>query len=232
MNTLILVYIIRRWFMNPFDNFDAIYCINLDERKDRWQESQAEFRNLGILDRVERVSAVKYPEYKTNTVKYGNWGCRDSHIKCIEQASKAGHKTVMIFEDDVELVKGNYDPVRMNRSILECFAQPEWTMLYLGGNSLQGAERVTQDLIHISGANTTHAYAFNVQHFDEIKPTMKNCEYIDTYYRVEMPRDQKQFHSDPIYFDQRSSYSDIRAANRKYRIVANFTNAKRNMDNK
>lgn len=32
--------------MNSFDYFDEIYCINLDERTDRWQHAQEEFKKL------------------------------------------------------------------------------------------------------------------------------------------------------------------------------------------
>ena len=43
---------------NPFDFFDAIYCVNLDERTDRWHHAQVELDQLQIRDRVERSSAM------------------------------------------------------------------------------------------------------------------------------------------------------------------------------
>ena len=43
---------------NPLDFFDAIYCINLDERTDRWKHCLIEFKKLGISDRVIRFSAI------------------------------------------------------------------------------------------------------------------------------------------------------------------------------
>ena len=43
---------------NPFDYFDKIFCINLDSRPDRWESVQKEFDKVGILDRVERFSAL------------------------------------------------------------------------------------------------------------------------------------------------------------------------------
>ena len=42
---------------NPFDYFDKIFCINLDF-PDRWEQVQKEFDKVGILDRVERFSAL------------------------------------------------------------------------------------------------------------------------------------------------------------------------------
>ena len=44
---------------NPLDFFDAIYCINLDERTDRWEHCLTEFEKLGISERVIRFSAIR-----------------------------------------------------------------------------------------------------------------------------------------------------------------------------
>jgi GR25 family glycosyltransferase involved in LPS biosynthesis len=37
--------------------FDAIYCINLDRRTDRWEQASEEFKKAGI-NHVHRWSAV------------------------------------------------------------------------------------------------------------------------------------------------------------------------------
>ena len=34
---------------NSFDFFDAIFCINLDKRPDRWVHAQEQFKKIGIL---------------------------------------------------------------------------------------------------------------------------------------------------------------------------------------
>ena len=34
---------------NPLDFFDAIYCINLDERVDRWKHCLIEFEKLNLF---------------------------------------------------------------------------------------------------------------------------------------------------------------------------------------
>jgi hypothetical protein len=47
---------------NPFDYFDAIYCINLDRRTDRWEAVKREFAKIDILDRVIRFSAIETPK--------------------------------------------------------------------------------------------------------------------------------------------------------------------------
>ncbi len=47
---------------NLFSHFEAIYCINLDRRSDRWEAVQREFEKVGIRDRVIRFSAIETPQ--------------------------------------------------------------------------------------------------------------------------------------------------------------------------
>ena len=54
---------------NPFDYFDKIFCINLDSRPDRWEQVQKEFDKVGILDRVERFSALIKKKRKMNMMQ-------------------------------------------------------------------------------------------------------------------------------------------------------------------
>ena len=76
--------------MSLLDNFDKVYCINLDSRKDRWKECVIEFNKIGILDEVERFSAVKHER--------GIAGCTLSHYEIIKKCKKDGCKNVLIFE--------------------------------------------------------------------------------------------------------------------------------------
>jgi len=102
---------------------DATYMINMDKRKDRLKsfQDEAEKRNLkfkriaGVdgeklpmkdvepfIDKVggvRRMKKYKGKDYKEAKAR-GRAGCNASHIKCIEEAKKAGHKYVCILEDD------------------------------------------------------------------------------------------------------------------------------------
>ena len=101
---------LRRFLVdNPFDFFDAIYCINLDERTDRWEHSVKQFEKLGILDKVQRFSAIKPvhdDRWNRPTVWHDRWkypllgavGCAESHKAVITLAKKRGLKNVMVFE--------------------------------------------------------------------------------------------------------------------------------------
>lgn len=41
--------------------FDAIYCVHLDSRKDRWESVTKHFDELGIAHRVQRFPAIETP---------------------------------------------------------------------------------------------------------------------------------------------------------------------------
>ena len=78
--------------MNLKDNFEKIYCINLDRRTDRWEESLIEFKKWGIEGNVERYSAVDGKslsvESLNNFLDLGNMGLITTHINILEEAIK------------------------------------------------------------------------------------------------------------------------------------------------
>jgi len=102
---------------------DATYMINMDKRKDRLKSFQEEaekrslkFKRLAGVDgeklpmkdvepfldkigAVKRMKKYKGKDYREAKAR-GRAGCNASHIKCIEEAKKAGHKNVCILEDD------------------------------------------------------------------------------------------------------------------------------------
>ena len=76
--------------------FPPILVINLDHRKDKWEQIQNEFKNWSVP--LERVSAIKYdPPWK---------GCYMSHLKCIKIAKERKYPWVLYLEDDCVLMPG------------------------------------------------------------------------------------------------------------------------------
>ena len=89
--------------------FDKIFVINLDHRKDRWNESLKLFEKYHITN-YERISAVK-PIYKDIPKKYysnlvvnqtewyvtGAVGCKLSHLKVIKLAKERNYKNFLVF---------------------------------------------------------------------------------------------------------------------------------------
>jgi hypothetical protein len=111
--------------MKPFDFFDAIFCINLDKRPNRWESAQKEFEKIGILDKVKRFSAVE-------DTKHPERGCFESHLGCIFKAREKKLNNVCIFEDDVVFLPC-YSDEKMNNAVEKLKEDEHWQFFYLGG---------------------------------------------------------------------------------------------------
>lgn len=132
------------------DMFDHIYCINLDSRTDRWEESLAEFEKHGIKN-VERVSAITADDaramYPNLSIKAGEAGLILSHIKILEDANKNNYESILILEDDVQFAETINDDLRE--------IPDNWEIIYFGGNHAWGQPSKINDKIAI--ANRTLA---------------------------------------------------------------------------
>jgi len=80
-------------------HFDACYCINLDKRTDRWEESLQEIKtHFGTREGfVKRWSGYHHP---TN----GHQGCTRSHRELLRHIVKRGYKRVLVLEDDFAVI--------------------------------------------------------------------------------------------------------------------------------
>ncbi|RLV10190.1 hypothetical protein CTZ27_02885 [Streptomyces griseocarneus] len=111
---------------NPFACFDAITCVNLDTRPDRWERVGPRLASVGIRgDRVHRLPAVPTPANH-------HIGCALSHRRAIEEAHSDGLDHVLVLEDDVVFLDGAVWVLR--RALEELRGRP-WSVLYLGANS-------------------------------------------------------------------------------------------------
>tara|TARA_B100001093_G_scaffold209126_1_gene200876 strand:- start:8623 stop:9285 length:663 start_codon:yes stop_codon:yes gene_type:complete len=125
---------------NPFDYFEAIYCINLDERIGRWNHALSQFDKLGIPDKVERFSAIKpvYDERWNQNVPWrgknrfpllGAVGCAESHKLIIKTAKKRNLKNVLVLEDDFMVSNNNWED-NLTEGLTEL--PVDWNLFYLG----------------------------------------------------------------------------------------------------
>ena len=131
---------------NPLDYFDAIYCINLDRRIDRWKHMLIQFEKLGIADRVQRFSAIDCDTNKKRgdiakqvygvqgpSINY-KWpippavGVATSHREILIKAREDKLKNVLVLEDDIEVLDNWKD-------IMECalteLDKHIWHLFYL-----------------------------------------------------------------------------------------------------
>ena len=80
--------------MELLNKLSQPYVINLQHRKDRWQETQEEFKKLDLIPR--RIDAV-YVKDK------GIQGCLASHIIALKEGQKT-NLPVWISEDDIKFI--------------------------------------------------------------------------------------------------------------------------------
>lgn len=138
--------------------FDAIYCINLRHRKDRWKNAKEEFKKIGIAKNVVRFNAVKR--------KNGAIGCLLSHRLIIEKAKKKWYKNILVFEDDVTFLKSNK---KIINSIQKLSENKDWDLFYLWGLfHLQrwSYKKIIPHLWRVTWLWCTHAIAYNKSIFD------------------------------------------------------------------
>lgn len=197
------------------DFFDKIYCINLDERTDRWERAQTEFKKIG-LENVERFSAIKNP--------VGAIGCRDSHLSIIKKSKEENLKNVLIFEDDVLFIDEN---VKYIEESLDQLSNENWTLFYLGATlepHYGAVTRVTNNLVKTNFAFTTHAYAINSNIFDKILNEAPSSKIIDVYYCHHIVPLGSSLIINPIVAIQQEGFSDIENHNADYGWMIDFYN--------
>lgn len=152
------------------DHFNAVFCLNLERRKDRKQEVFNEFNKFGIY--AEFIYGIDGKNlFKSNIissdntpVSQGDMGCTLSHLKIARLAKQRGIEQYFVFEDDVELAD-NFNEVFDNyiKQVPE-----DWDMIYLGGNHMGGTHYVMPNVAKIFRTYTTHAYAIRGRAIDAI----------------------------------------------------------------
>ena len=96
-----------------------IYCINLDDKTDRWESMETQFKYWEI-ENYTRVSAHdgrgdndlgeilkgRYPD----NMNSGEVGCVTSHLKALKEFLNSGEQCALIMEDDCDINTAIYWP--------------------------------------------------------------------------------------------------------------------------
>lgn len=181
------------------DYFDAIYCINLNDRYDRWLQVSQSFKE-------NAVDVVRFPAIKH---KDGRIGCIKSHVEILKCAKQNKLKNVLIFEDDVKFI----DSIVCNTFNQLPF---DWELCYLGANLHSSLYRYSENLFTINNAFSTHAIAYNHTIYDKIIDKYNDIEILDNYsdiYDVWLSKNiqpnNKSYIIYPLVAVQEKGYSDI-----------------------
>lgn len=144
--------------------FPHKFCINLDRRAERWEQMRSKFERCGV-EGVQRFTAVdgQHAIVPANwTDSPGAYGCLRSHLEIIKEARERGWPNVLIFEDDAA-----FDP-KLNEKFSSYFQQvpADWEMLHFGANHMAAPVKVSANVVRITSANSTFAYALSRVVFD------------------------------------------------------------------
>jgi len=138
-------------FNEGLNNFDVVYYINLDHRKDRYQHITKELSKTNIdQEKIKKISGIYIKEL-------GILGCAKSHCLALEEFIKSNKDHCIIFEDDFEFTE-NQDFINslINRVFNE---MKDFDVLMLASNILNGQPTNYNFLTKIIDAQTLSGYA-------------------------------------------------------------------------
>ena len=161
--------------------FDRIVCINLNRAVERWTKCTAQFNKYRI--RAQRFSAIE-PVEENNNIHKGEIGIIRSNYEIIKRAKNDNLKSVLIFEDDFELVDDFITKFKEQISQVP----DDWDFIYFGAMHISELISVSKNISKMNRSFLSHTFAVKNTMFDIILETIKNeSQPLDVYYADMMP---------------------------------------------
>ena len=212
-----------------FELFDKIYVINLDRRKDRWEQVKKTLRSMKVWHKTVRIPGIDR--------KVGHKGCTLSHIKFLETILEDKPLFPLVLEDDACL----FNDFNQHKSLITnafCKLPYDWAIFYIGYNlDPYGGHKcpdfISPELIQLHGCFTTHAYSVNMelapQILEKLKEQFNKTIQIDVCYGLLATRDGfKTYGIYPMLINQRPCFSDISNCPSNYTLRQNVDHVLRN----
>jgi len=176
------------------------YCINLDSRKDRWEQVTTDFKRLSnIMDiTINRISAVAIPENPQN-------GVSKSVKNIITMAKEKDLPYVLIMEDDLFVIDAN--------KVMQCLnnAPDKWDILSGGVYYFCKNKEYNEDWMQLTDFCGMHFIIINKSVYDTILNMHINGSHIDrTLGSLVLNNTLQMFVMYPMPCQQRSSFSNLR----------------------
>ncbi len=215
-------------------HFDHVYCVNLDHRNDRWNETLDHFGEFGLSGVVERYAGVNFkgpelehlerfiqPEGKETRYSFlAKCGCIAAHRGVVADAEERGFERILVFEDDVKLLDV---PARVWAGILEDLSAEDWDLFFLGATYTQPPARHSRNLLRlVENPNAYHACGYSRGYWrrmleaipedtEDLIDEASSWEILgfDVWMRSESLTSDAVFGADPMLATQRKSDSDI-----------------------
>ena len=197
-----------------FDNFDSVYCINLEERKDRRDEFLCDVPDELFVEFFDAIDGKKFllPDWWPGGP--GGYGCYLSHKRIIERAIQADYDSILILEDDAKFKPDFY------KKMLEFNAElPDDAEYVFYGGQLSYVdtfppEKVSDNVVRVFSVERTHAYAlFGQDIMRRVHKHLCNCDWhrghIDSRLTLLQQKLTTCYAPARWLVDQRKSYSDL-----------------------
>jgi len=173
------------------------WCINLPDRTDRRNQSQA------VFDRLKISVDFYHPQRHTDPAQ----GCFESHRHLIRQSYDAGDDMVGIFEDDIQLTS-SYHLSIWNQVLNFAETNTDWELIYLGvyPESIMMAPKKTQNPnIYRVQSSATHSYIIHRR----LMAKLRNVDYFGLPIDLMYMKLKHNYAVMPSLLSQSNSPSDI-----------------------
>ncbi len=182
-------------WINIWKSFNAIYCINLISRKDRFTHIQKFFLKY-------KVPVIFYHPEKHPTS--GIEGCFETHQNIIRMSYNKNHKKILIFEDD-SIPTSRFTLKNMSKCIEFINTNKDWDLFFLGSTPKNIKPTNFSD-IYNAKCMLAHAYIVN----NKVMKTILNYKFtkaIDLFYQDDTTLNTYAFI--PNIFHQKYTTSDL-----------------------
>lgn len=164
------------------EQFNKIYCLNLEEREDRWEICKENFLKYNIGGERFLATKVTRGVYETDSFKrIGQIGCAISFCAMIDDAINNNYDSVVFFEDDFDF---QGEPSKISENINKAYQElpKNWDMLYFGANVIdhftnQPLESYSENLFKLNSAYALHSVAISRKGLLAIKEYFKDSCY-------------------------------------------------------
>lgn len=182
--------------MNLIDGLHTMHCVNLQQRKDRWQKIQLEHKKLQnilpniSLQRVDAIVGTPPRQGLTDTIK-----------GIVQSAKEDGLPYVLIVEDDLWVI----DPTHIKDALSN--VPDDWDLLLGGAYTLVKTEKINDWWMSVKTFCGTHFIIIRSTIYDEV------LEFSNPYPIDRLFSDLKHrtiLVMNPMPCRQRGGYSDIR----------------------
>ena len=207
---------------------DKGFLINLKEREDRLKESIDEFNKINLLG-VEVFEAIKHE----NPI----FGCSYSHYNIMKKQVENKWEKVIIFEDDFMFDIMSKDIKNIDSQWIDSVCNSDYDVLFLGSTLIEKANNIYETLIEPKSFVQATSYIMTLKMAEFSVNLYKfwdeghilHCDAIDTFFNILIKKRHwkddrenikglkeirenkfKIFHSNPIIFNQRPSFSNLR----------------------